>query len=240
MTRRPAASPSTAARDAASPPVLENGACLTRCEFERRYVLRPDVKKAQLIEGTVQMPSPVSLDHAEPHAAIQSLLAVYGAYTSGVRAADNATVRLDETNEPQPDVLLRMEPEAGGGSRVSSDGYLEGSPELIVEIAASSASTDLHAKLQAYRRNGVQEYVVRRTEERRIDWLELAGGEYRPLPAGGDGVVRSRVFPGLRLAVSALLHGNLAEALAELHAGLASPERRQFVTRLAAARETGR
>ena len=121
-------------------PALENGDRLTRCEFERRYAARPDLKKAELIEGVVYMPSPVRLAHSGPHAMIQTALLVYTAFTPGVRGDDNATVRLDLDNEPQPDVLLRIEEEAGGQSRVSDDGYLEGAPELVVEVAASSAS----------------------------------------------------------------------------------------------------
>lgn len=231
-SRAPDAAPPHPATASVVPP-LENGDRLTRCEFERRYALRPDLKKAQLIEGIVYMPSPVSLVHAEAHSAIQSVLGVYAAFTTGVRAADNATVRLDLDNEPQPDILLRIAPAAGGRSRVSDDDYIEGPPELVVEIAASSTSIDLHAKLRAYRRNGVQEYVVWQTRNRRIDWFELADGDYRPLPADDAGVVRSRVFPGLRLAVGALLNGDLAGALRVLQAGIDSDEHRRFVARLA-------
>lgn len=222
-------------------PTLENGDRLTRCEFERRYALRPDLKKAQLIEGVVHMPSPVRfVSHGEPHAAILGALIHYSAFTRGVRAADNVTVRLDLDNELQPDALLRIEPAVGGRSRVSDDDYVEGPPELIVEIAASSASIDLHAKMRVYRRNGVQEYVVWRTHDRRIDWFELADGDYRPLPADDAGVVRSRVFPGLRLAVGALLNGDLAGALRALQAGIDSDEHRRFAARLAGATGDGR
>lgn len=138
-------------------PTLENGDRLTRCEFERRHALRPDLTKAQLIEGVVYMPSPVGIVRAEAHSAIHAVLAVYAASTPGVRIADNATVRLDLENEPQPDVLLRIEPAGGGGACVS-DGYLQGAPELIVDVAVSSASIDLHDKLRALppqRRAGV-------------------------------------------------------------------------------------
>ena len=129
------------------------------------------------------MPSPVRLTgHAKSHSAIQGALLVYAAYTSGVSVADNATVRLDLDNEPQPDVLLWIDEDAGGQSRVSGDDYLEGAPELVVEVAASSASIDMHAKRNVYRRSGVQEYIVWRTHEKRIDWFELSVGEYRPLP----------------------------------------------------------
>ncbi len=214
-------------------PALENGDRLSRCEFERRYAARPDLKKAQLIEGIVYMPSPVGMAHAEPHARIQTVLLVYAASTPGIRGADNATVRLDLDNEPQPDVLLCIEPATGGRSRVSGDNYLEGAPELVVEVAASSASIDLHDKLRAYRRNGVQEYIVWRTHEQRIDWFELADGEYRSLPSDDVGVIHSRVFPGLRLATSALLTGDLAGALAEVQKGVGTPEHKAFVARLA-------
>ncbi len=97
--------------------------------------------------------------------------------------------------------------------------------------AAILASIDLHDKLRAYRRNGVQEYVVWRTQEQRIDWFALTDGEYRPL-ADDAGVVRSRVFPGLRLAVPALLNGDLAAALRALQAGIDTDEHRRFTTRL--------
>src|SRR5438477_2413168 len=122
-----------------------------------------------------------------------------------MRLLDNATVRLDLDNEPQPDATLRIAPEAGGRSRISEDDYIEGAPELIVEIAASSASYDLHDKLHAYRRNGVQEYLVWRVRDQQIDWFVLTEGEYLPAIPDESGVIHSQVFPGLRLAVSALL-----------------------------------
>lgn len=50
----------------------------------------------------------------------------------------------------QPDALLRLETAQGGGSRVTTDAYLEGPPELVVEIAASSAAYDLHDKRRVY------------------------------------------------------------------------------------------
>ena len=159
----------------ARPLPLANGDRLTRQEFERRYAARPDLKKAELIEGVVYMPSPVHFAaHAEPHGVVLAWLVTYCALTPGVRVADNATVRLDLDNEPQPDALLRIEPAAGGRSRLSADDYVEGAPELIVEIAASSASYDLHDKMRAYRRNGVPEYLVWRVYENQFDWFVLA------------------------------------------------------------------
>ncbi len=121
-------------------PPLESGDRLTRQEFERRYQVMPQIK-AELIEGVVYVASPVRIaNQGRPHAVLVGWLLVYKAATPGVDLADNSTVRLDADNEAQPDALLRLESEVGGNSRISEDDYVEGAPELIVEIAASSAS----------------------------------------------------------------------------------------------------
>lgn len=212
-------------------PPLENGDRLTRTEFERRYDTMPQVKKAELIEGIVYMASPFRFkSHGKPHAYIMGWLAMYEAATPGVELGDNATVRLDADNEPQPDALLRVE--VGGLSRISEDDYVEGAPELIVEIAASSASLDLHEKLQVYRRNQVQEYLVWRVYDHQFNWFQLTEGEYIQLEANADGVIGSQVFPGLWLAKSALLAGDLAKVLEVLQQGLATPEHQTFVEQL--------
>ncbi len=213
-------------------PPLQSGDRLTRREFERRYEAAPEKLKAELVEGVVYVASPISIDHARPHGFVMGWLSAYMAATPGVDIADNLTIRLDADNEAQPDALLRIEKECGGRSVVGENGYLEGAPELIVEIAATSASYDLHDKLRAYRRNGVREYIVWQVYDRKVDWFELKEGEYAPLAPDADGLIHSRVFPGLRLAVKPMLEGDLAAVLAELQKGLATPEHAGFVERL--------
>lgn len=214
-------------------PPLESGDRLTRQEFERRYQAMPRIKKAELIEGVVYVASPVrATRHGRPHAKIMTWLGTYWVATPGVDLQDNTTVRLDADNEPQPDALLRLEPEVGGNSRISDDDYVEGAPELIAEIAASSASYDLNAKLNAYRRNGVQEYIVWQMYENRLDWFSLQEGRYVSLQPDEAGVIRSLVFPGLWLAVNALREGDLAQVLAVLQQGLQTAQHQAFVKRL--------
>lgn len=211
-------------------PPLESGDHLTLREFERRYERMPEVKKAELIEGVVYMPSPVHFQsHAEPHSLIVTWLGTYLAATPGIHLGDNATVRLDADNEVQPDVLLRLDESRGGHSRVSDDDYVEGAPELIVEIAASSASIDLRDKWNAYRRNGVREYVVWQVYDGRLDWFNLVEGDYQRLQPVENGVMRSSGFPGLWLSVEALQAGDLATVLETLGKGLRAPEHKKFV-----------
>jgi Uma2 family endonuclease len=183
----------------------------------------PHLKKAELIEGIVYVASPLRFEpHAEPHAALITWLGTYTAYTAGVRLGDNPTVRLDLDNELQPDAVLVIDAVCGGRTRVGSTGYLEGAPELVVEVAASSAAIDLGDKQRAYRRNGVLEYLVWRVLDGAIDWFGLQDEAYVQLPSDATGIVRSQVFPGLWLAIPELLKGNLAQVLATLQAGLAS------------------
>ncbi|MGG6269676.1 Uma2 family endonuclease [Leptolyngbya sp. AN03gr2] len=214
-----------------STPPLESGDRLSRTEFERRYALFPNLR-AELIEGVVYVASPVrAKQHGRPHAYVIGWLTAYVAATPGVDIEDNATVRLDLDNEPQPDALLRIEPEAGGNSRITEDDYIEGAPELIVEIAASSASVDMNAKLNAYRRNGVKEYLVWQIYENQIRWFQLQGSEYVVLEPEND-VIKSRVFPGLWLAIASLQQGDIATVLATLQTGLSSSEHQEFVAAL--------
>ncbi len=212
-------------------PPLENGDQLTRIEFERRYHAMSQVKKAELIEGIVYMASPLCLKkHGEPHARIMTWLGNYWAATPGVGLADNTTVRLDTDNEPQPDALLRIE--VGGQSYVSDDDYVEGAPELIVEIAASTASIDLHDKLNVYRRNQVQEYLVWRVYDRQFDWFRLQEGDYIQLESNVDGMMCSEIFPGLWLEPSALLTGDLARVLNVVQQGITTAAHQAFVENL--------
>lgn len=212
---------------------LESGARLSRTEFERRYEAMPHIKKAELIEGVVYMPSPVRIEHGRTHGQIMLWIGTYQTATPGVDFGDNATVRLDADNEVQPDAFLRLEAASGGASRISDDHYLEGAPELIVEIAASSASYDLYDKKRVYRRNGVQEYIVWRVYDEALDWFQLQAGEYHRVETGEDGLIRSRVFPGLHLDVEALLAGDLSVVLATVRAGTETEEHATFVKDLA-------
>jgi Uma2 family endonuclease len=213
-------------------PRLQSGDTLTRAEFERRYTAMPSLKKAELIEGEVYVGSPVSPEHGGPHSLISTWLGYYWWNTAGVLTYDNTSVRLDLDNEPQPDVLLMIRPELGGQVRSITGGFIEGAPELVVEVAASSVSYDAGKKLHVYRRNEVREYILWRIEDEALDWFILRDGRYDQLAPAEDGILRSEVFPGLWLDRDASLHGDLLRVKAVIEQGIASPEHAAFVDRL--------
>ena len=214
-------------------PPLRNGDRLTRAEFERRWDAMPDLKNAELLDGRVYLMPPVSIDHGAPHFDLIGWLAMYRMLTPGVEGADNASVRFDDANVPQPDALLRVT--RGGSSRVDDDRVLSGPPEFVAEVARSSKGYDLGLKLAIYRRHGVREYLVWRVDDEAVDWFALRPTGYEPLPAGADGIVRSEVLPGLSLDPAALAAGDAAALLRAAQLGHGSPEHNAFVRRLAAA-----
>jgi Uma2 family endonuclease len=210
------------------PIVLETGDRLTRDEFERRYEALPEIKKAELLEGVVYVASPVRFElHGEQHFNLAAWLGYYRSQTPGTRGGDNTTLRLDADNEPQPDLLLCIDPQRGGKVSVVEK-YLEGAPELVAEVASSSVSLDLGVKFQVYRRNGVQEYTIWRVLDEAIDWFRLRKGAYVPLETT-DGILRSEIFPGLWLDPKALLAGDMKRVLAVVDQGIAAPEHGRFL-----------
>ena len=214
-------------------PPLENGDHLTDVEFWRRYLAMPEDVHAELIEGVVYMASPIRIKHhSHPTNKISGWLSVYEAATFGVQSGSAGTARLDPDNTVEPDAFLRIETAYGGQSRIGEDDYLDGAPELVVEVAASTVSNDLHTKLNVYRRNLVQEYIVWRTRDKAIDWFRLREGKYERVEPDAEGIIRSEIFPGLRLAVDKMLNGDLAGVLAELQKGIASEEHQKFVEKL--------
>jgi Uma2 family endonuclease len=216
-------------------PPLENGDHLTRDEFERRYDAMRDLKRAELINGVVYMSPPVSTPgHGRPHFRLSTVFGNYVSATPGTDGSDNSSVRLDLENMPQPDLFLMILASHGGQAKIDEEGYLEGSPELIAEIAATSASYDLHEKLKVYQRSGVREYLVWRTLDQQFDLLSLNPGNHQAIAPDAQGILRSQIFPGLWIDSEALFAGDLAKALATLQTGLASNEHAVFAPALKA------
>ena len=214
-------------------PPLQTGDILSRAEFERRYHTHPEIKQAELIEGVVYIPSPVRLtQQAQSHATIMGWLTVYRAATKGLFLGDNGTVRLDFENEVLPDAFLYVPEKLGGRAKVSEDDYVERPPELIVEIAASSASYDMHQKKRVFARNGAKEYLVFQVYEQKVDWFVLRDGVYKSLQPDEQNVWRSELFPGLWLDAAAFWNDDLSQLLHTLHQGLATPEHQTFAAQL--------
>ncbi|HZL38231.1 MAG TPA: Uma2 family endonuclease [Tepidisphaeraceae bacterium] len=210
---------------------LEMGDEMDQPTFHHRYLAMPESFRAELVGGVVYVPSPLKADHGDRHGDVMAWLKVYGLNTPGTRALDNATHILGPDSELQPDAsLLRF----AGNARENEDGYIQGTPEFVVEVALASESYDLHRKRADYERHGVGEYLVLLLREQRAVWFARIepGVPFTEMPAGPDGIHRSIIYPGLWLDALALLRGDLKRVIEILDAGLASPEHAAFVAAL--------
>jgi Uma2 family endonuclease len=214
-------------------PPLENGDRLTRAEFRRRWEAMPEVTRAELIEGIVFMGAAVRhRQHGRPQRILVGWLDRYVSNTPGLDGGDNASIGLDEQNEPQPDAYLFLPSAMGSRLKELEDGYLEGPPDWIGEVAASSVSIDMHFKLEVYRRSGVQEYLVWRVRDKAVDWFMRDQDQFVLMPLE-DGIYKSRLFPGLWLDPTALVSGQLKRLHAVLLRGMTSPEYLEFAKQVA-------
>jgi Uma2 family endonuclease len=203
------------------PPLLRNGDRLTRDEFLRRWEQMPDLKRAELIDGIVYMPSPVSDFHDEFHSRSACWLVQYATLTPGCRFGIAGTWLMAPDSAPQPDLTLRIRPESGGQSRLEGI-YAAGAPELALEISHTTSARDKGAKLRLYERSGVREYITIQPEPRQIIWRVLVDAKYQDIAPDPDGLYRSRVFPGLWLEPAALWSGDLPALAATVQKGVAN------------------
>ncbi|MBI3695277.1 MAG: Uma2 family endonuclease [Acidobacteria bacterium] len=206
---------------------LVTGEKLSREEFLRRWEALPELKFAELLEGVVYVPSPLSISHGSSEVPVVVWLGYYAGFTPGCEAASNTTWLMLE-DAPQPDCCLRILPEHGGQSGVER-GYGCGAPELIVEVSVSSAARDLGPKLRLYCGGGVQEYITVLIEECHVIWRRRVSGAWAAVEPDSDGLFRSGVFPGLWLDPAALLRKDVRRLTEVVNQGLRSPEHREFV-----------
>jgi Uma2 family endonuclease len=221
-------------------PPLEPGDHLDQKSFHERYETMPNGIKAELIEGVVYMPSPLKVRHGRASPELTCWLVTYKGATPGTDVLENATIILGPRSEPQPDACLLVLPQNGGQTRIEydtedpTDGYIVGPPELAAEVASSTDSYDLHSKKADYERVGVKEYLVITLRQQEVFWFGLRSERYERMSPGTDGILRSEVFPGLWLDPNAILDGNTSRMLAVLQQGLATPEHKAWVSKLAA------
>jgi Uma2 family endonuclease len=216
------------------PPLVE-GERLDQATFHERYEAMPPGTRAELIGGLVYMPSPVGVDHGRGSAVALAWLARYEQATPGVETLDNVSAALDDRGEPQPDAVLRILPEYGGQTSDETT-LVRGSPELVVEVAVTSETTDLGPKRVDYERAGVREYIVVLAARNEVAWYRNVDGALVRVASDDDGVFRSTTFPGLWLDPKALLARDWARLNATVDAGIATEEHRAFVDELQARR----
>jgi hypothetical protein len=212
------------------PLLIRPGDRMTLEEFLERWEQMPDLKFAELIDGTVYMPSPISREHMRVDSRVQGLCSYYCLRTAGTESGTNGTWLLNGVGGAQPDCSVHILQEFGGRS-TTKRGLAAGAPEFVAEVCYSSRAYDLGPKLALYQAAGVDEYLAILVEERRFEWRVLINGSYE-LMDSDHGVYRSRILPGLWIDSNAFWNDQSAALLQTLEQGLASQEHQDFAALL--------
>lgn len=217
-------------------PPLENGDRLDQPTFLERYEAMSEDFRAELIGGIVYVASPQKVPHSRTATLVGHWLGAYEEETLGTQVLAGPSDILGSESMPEPDHCLLILPEYGGQTRINEKDYLVGAPELIVEVASTTESRDLHQKKADYDSGGVREYVVVALHSRKVFWFVRRGSRLAVSKAGENGIFRSRVFPGLWLDPDALLRGDRRALFTLARKGLASDEHEAFVKKLSSRR----
>src|SRR5258708_15686946 len=204
---------------------LITGIRLSREEFLRRWESLPELKKAELIEGIVFVPSPVGRRHSFFDSKLNAWLFLYSAHTPRTEVGSNATCDL-MGSMPQPDAFLLI---VGANPQKK---FVDVAPELVVEICETSTDYDYGPKLDLYRRAGVKEYITVDTMHGWLVWRILVDRDYQHLAADDEGVLRSPTFPGLWLDPEHVWLADSIPMIELLPPGIAAPEHAAFVASL--------
>lgn len=214
-------------------PGLYQGMCLSQSEFHKLYEECPPGQKFELLDGVVYMAAAQHRPHGRFEPLLASMLMHYQMKTPGVEVLQHTSTIMDEWNEPQPDLQLRIQSEYGGTSSVDSDEDIAGAPELVIEVAHSSVSIDLKVKRKIYEKQGVREYIVVCIDAEELRWFIMDHGE-RDLDA--DGILRSDQFPGLWFDSAALFEYRPHDVMKTLNRGLRTRRHALFAAELKARR----
>lgn len=115
-----------------------------------------------------------------------------------------ADIRLTPDNVLIPDIIFI----AQNRLHIIGPKTIDAAPDLVVEILSpGTRRRDLDTKRSLYARFGVQEYWIVDPDARSVTVLALMGDRYEPVPLADEGIIQSRVLPGLNMALATVFMG---------------------------------
>lgn len=163
-------------------------------------ILGPD-EHLQLVGGRIIEMPPIGPRHAYQVTELASQLHFRFRGRAVVRSQQ--PVRLDRFSEPEPDVVLALEP----GDRYASAHPTAADTLLVIEVSDSTLRTDRGEKLIAYAQGGIREYWIVNLADRTLDiYTDPDGAAFRNKRVARTGEhVTPLAFPGDEIAVDDIL-----------------------------------
>jgi Uma2 family endonuclease len=157
-----------------------------------------DGERREIINGELIVNPAPTFDHQRVFLRLSHILDAYADATgAGEVVPAPIDVLLGRHDVVQPDLLflLATRPRARG-----NENSIDYPPDLAVEIISpSSRGTDRGKKMALYARSGVPEYWIVDPDRRTLAIYVLHGDDYQVVDPDADGLLTSRVLPGLRV-----------------------------------------
>jgi Uma2 family endonuclease len=157
-----------------------------------------DGKRYEIIGGELIVnPAPLA-GHQRVLMELLEFLRTYARKTrSGEVFVAPFDVVLSRNDAVQPDLVFLL---ASRPRVPDNENAIDYPPDIAIEVLSpSSRRTDLVKKMALYVRAGVPEYWVADPQQRTLTINVLEGDHYVPVAPESDGVLASRVVPGLRI-----------------------------------------
>jgi len=104
---------------------------------------------------------------------------------------------------PEPDIVIVREGRPG----ILEGRWVEGAPDIVVEILSTDRSRDLVRKRRIYAEAGVLEYWPVDPRNDTVTQLELRDGQYvERAVLGADDVLATPLLPGLSIPLADIFH----------------------------------
>ena len=194
-------------------PRLRAGA---RMSLEEFLALGETDERLELIDGALYIMSTPTKDH---QFLLARLIVYFELYLDAFTLAP-AEVYQDIITILSPELQRVVEPDLvvilGGRNDIGGLIYVEGVPDIVVEILSSDRSHDLVRKRQIYAEAGVREYWILDPRHDTVTLLELRGGVYvaRAALAAGD-TLTTPLLPGLAVPLADIFQHPRRPARAE-------------------------
>lgn len=172
--------------------------------YEDWLQLPNDGMRYEVLYGVLYMSPSPSVAHQDAVSELIMLMRQYAKSNNlGLVLTSPIGVRLPEQSVPvQPDIIFVSKDRLD----VVAEDYIEGAPDLIVEVLSpSNWHYDRGVKQEAYRQAGVREYWIVDYRAKTIEVLTLKAGIYTLLSKAGAGEkARSEVLAGFEVAAERL------------------------------------
>lgn len=170
--------------------------------YEDWLRLPDDGFRYEILNGVLYMSPPPTIPHQSSSVELSSPMHQHSKkHNLGKVLTAPVGVRLPGQPAPvQPDIVFVVKER----SEIIHHDYIEGAPDLVVEILSpSNWPYDRGEKMEAYRQAGVREYWIVDYRARTIEVLVLEKTTYVLIGKFGPGdIVRSTVLAGFEIAVN--------------------------------------